>query len=58
MQRLLGTTALSPRQWGMALLSAVVLLVLWEGGKWIARRRSSAAGPLAPAADAVAGATQ
>ena len=39
MQRLLGTTKLSPRQWGMALLAAVTLLVLWEGGKWIARRR-------------------
>ena len=39
MQRLLGTTQLSPRQWGLALLAAVALLVLWEGGKWIARRR-------------------
>ena len=39
MQRLLGTTQLSPRQWGLGLLSAVVLLLLWEGGKWIARRR-------------------
>jgi Ca2+-transporting ATPase len=57
MQRLLGTTSLSPRQWGMALLSAVVLLVLWEAGKWIARRRSSATGEFEPAADAVAGAT-
>ena len=40
MQRLLGTTQLSPRQWGMALLAAVALLLLWEGGKWIARRRT------------------
>ena len=39
MQRLLGTTQLSPRQWGMALLTAVALLLLWEAGKWIARRR-------------------
>ncbi len=39
MQRLLGTTQLSPRQWGTALLAAVTLLVLWEVGKWIARRR-------------------
>ncbi len=39
MQRLLGTTQLSPRQWGIALLAAVTLLVLWEAGKWIARRR-------------------
>ncbi len=40
MQRLLGTTQLSPRQWGLALLAAVALLLLWEGGKWIARRRT------------------
>ena len=39
MQRLLGTTQLSPRQWGMALLTAVALLLLWEAGKWIVRRR-------------------
>ena len=43
LQRLLGTTELAPRQWGLALSSAVVLLLVWESGKWIARRRSSAA---------------
>jgi len=41
MQRLLGTTQLAPRQWGLALLAAVVLLLVWECGKWIARRRTS-----------------
>jgi P-type Ca2+ transporter type 2C len=43
MQRLLGTTQLAPRQWGLALLAAVVLLLVWECGKWIARRRTGAA---------------
>ena len=38
MQRLLGTTTLTARQWGMGLLAAVVLLLGWELGKWIARR--------------------
>jgi Ca2+-transporting ATPase len=38
MQRLLGTTTLTARQWGMGLLAAVVLLFGWELGKWIARR--------------------
>ena len=42
LQRLLGTAELNPRQWGMAFLAAVVLLVVWEAGKWIARRRTSA----------------
>ncbi len=37
LNRLLGTTALSPRQWGTALLAAVVLLVGWEAAKWVAR---------------------
>ena len=38
MQRLLGTTTLTARQWGMGLLAAVVLLLGWELGKWVARR--------------------
>ena len=42
MQRLLGTTRLTAGQWGLALLAAVVLLLGWEAGKWIARRRTSA----------------
>jgi Ca2+-transporting ATPase len=37
LNRLLGTTALSPRQWGTALLAAVVFLVGWEAAKWVAR---------------------
>ena len=57
MQRLLGTTQLAPRQWGLALLAAVVLLLVWECGKWIARRRTGAArvrtGATQPTADAV-----
>ncbi|HXW33917.1 MAG TPA: HAD-IC family P-type ATPase [Acidimicrobiales bacterium] len=42
MQRLLGTTRLKPAQWGLGLLAAVVLLLGWEAGKWIARRAESA----------------
>jgi Ca2+-transporting ATPase len=38
--RLLGTERLTGLQWGMALLAAVVLLVCWEIGKWIARSRT------------------
>ncbi|MFF3691671.1 cation-translocating P-type ATPase [Streptomyces sp. NPDC002187] len=37
-QRILGTTEINARQFGWALLSAVVLLVLWELGKFLARR--------------------
>jgi Ca2+-transporting ATPase len=44
MRRLLGTTQLNARQWGLGLLAAVVLFACWEAGKWIARRRL-AAGP-------------
>jgi Ca2+-transporting ATPase len=40
MQRLLGTTQLTVRQWGLALLAAVVLLFGLEAGKWIGRRRT------------------
>ena len=38
LNRLLGTTALTARQWGTGLLAAGVLVVAWEAGKWIARR--------------------
>ena len=41
MQRLLGTTRLTGGQWGLAFLAAVVLLLGWEAGKWIARRSAS-----------------
>ncbi|GGN65290.1 ATPase [Streptomyces albiflavescens] len=37
-RRILGTTEINARQFGWALLSAVVLLVLWELGKFLARR--------------------
>ena len=42
MQRLLGTTRLTGGQWGLSLLTAVILLLGWEAGKWIARRRTAA----------------
>ena len=45
MQRLLGTAQLTARQWGLALLAAVVLLLGWEAGKWIARQRTPAQRP-------------
>ena len=45
MNRLLGTTQLTAAQWGLALLAAVVLLLGWEAGKWIARRRTPAQRP-------------
>jgi P-type Ca2+ transporter type 2C len=37
-QRLLGTVPLTAQQWGLALLSAVLLLFAWELAKWVARR--------------------
>ena len=49
MQRLLGTTRLTAAQWGFAFLAAVVLLLGWEAGKWIARRRSQAKRATVPA---------
>jgi len=39
MNRLLGTAQLTAAQWGFAALAAVVLLLGWEAGKLIARRR-------------------
>jgi hypothetical protein len=44
LNKLLGTVSLTFAQWGMALLSAVVLLFGWELGKLIARRTSAPAG--------------
>ena len=39
--RLLGTVQLNLREFGWALLPAIALLLLWELGKYIARRRIS-----------------
>jgi hypothetical protein len=49
LQRILGTTKLTTQQGGIAILSAIALLVAWEGAKWYARQRVAAA-PSAPAA--------
>ena len=49
MQRLLGTSRLTAAQWGFAFLAAVVLLLSWEAGKWIARRRAPAKHAITPA---------
>jgi Ca2+-transporting ATPase len=43
LNRLLGTKELTFAQWGLGLLAAVVLLLLWELGKLIARRSGTAA---------------
>jgi P-type Ca2+ transporter type 2C len=43
--RLLGTTDINLRQFGWALIPALVLLVLWELGKLIARRVEADVGP-------------
>ncbi|HET6355513.1 HAD-IC family P-type ATPase [Streptomyces sp.] len=37
-RRILGTTQINARQFGWALLSALVLLAVWELGKFVARR--------------------
>ncbi|MFD4657116.1 cation-translocating P-type ATPase [Kitasatospora sp. NPDC058444] len=42
--RLLGTTDIDARQFGWALLAAVALLLLWELGKFVARRSPAARG--------------
>jgi len=49
MQRLLGTTQLTAAQWGFGFLAAVVLLLGWEAGKWIARRKARAQRAVTPA---------
>ncbi|MFD8749942.1 cation-translocating P-type ATPase [Kitasatospora sp. NPDC059577] len=47
--RLLGTTDISARQFGWAVLAAVALLLLWELGKALARRSPAADGAAATA---------
>jgi len=47
LQRLLGTTALTARQWGLSLCTAVVLLGLWEAAKLLARLHQAAHAPAA-----------
>jgi len=37
--RLLGTTQINLRQFAWALVPAIALLVLWELGKYVARRQ-------------------
>jgi Ca2+-transporting ATPase len=49
LRRILGTTELTTQQAGIAILSAIALLIAWEGAKWYARQRVAAA-PAAPAA--------
>ncbi len=39
LRSLLGTTPLTAQQGGLAVVMAVVLLIGWEIGKWVARRR-------------------
>ncbi|MFJ3839600.1 cation-translocating P-type ATPase [Streptomyces sp. NPDC054904] len=41
-QRVLGTTGIDARQFGWALLAAVALLLVWELGKFVARRSRAA----------------
>jgi Ca2+-transporting ATPase len=38
LNRLLGTTQLTARQWGLGLAAAIALLLTWEAAKWVARR--------------------
>ncbi len=40
--RLLGTVPLTAGQFGLALAAAVLLLIVWEAGKFVARRRPEA----------------
>ena len=40
--RLLGTVPLTAGQFGLALASAILLLIVWEAGKLVARRRAEA----------------
>ncbi len=48
LERLLGTVQLNAQQWGLALLSALLLFACWEIAKWVARRSSAATPEEAP----------
>jgi P-type Ca2+ transporter type 2C len=43
LRRILGTTELSTQQWGIAITSALALLLTWEAAKWVARRGAAPA---------------
>jgi hypothetical protein len=49
MRWLLGTAQLTTGQWGLEFLAAVLLLLGWKAGKWIACRTASAKRAAAPA---------
>ncbi len=49
LRRLLGTTPLTAQQGGLALSMAVLLLLGWEIGKWVARRRGRTEAVTVPA---------
>jgi Ca2+-transporting ATPase len=53
--RLLGTTQINLRQFAWALVPAIALLLLWELGKYVARRQMSARSGEAPGGVVVAG---
>ena len=42
LRRLLGTTQIDLREWAWALVPAIALLILWEAGKFLARRWGAA----------------
>jgi Ca2+-transporting ATPase len=42
LQRIIGTQHLTIEQWGLCFSAGVALLLLWEGGKLVARRRGGA----------------
>ena len=49
LRRLLGTAPLTAQQGGLALSMAVLLLIGWEIGKWVARRRARTEAVTVPA---------
>jgi Ca2+-transporting ATPase len=55
MNRLLGTTQLTAQQWGLALLSALILLGVWELAKWFVRSKAEPPESADPAPAAATG---